>query len=351
MHRSRSRWATAPGLALAGLLTLSPCSRAESPYKVGPPNQSEVPSYVPETIGLRGTLNSVGSDTMDVVVFGWVQLYRKFHPNVRVTMEARSSLTACPALTSGAADIGPLARNPPYGDVVAFEKKFGYRPLLVRVGGGSYQRGDHSHAIAVYVNRANPIEQISLRQLDAIYSTSRRRGGESAVTTWGQLGLGGAWASRPIVAYAARRPNGIVDAFQDRALLAGTVQPSIHERANSPTQRVLDAVVEAVGADVNGIGYAGFAHATPAVKSLAIAETDDGPYVAGTLTTVQDQSYPLIRSIYIAINKPPGKPLRPIVREFLRLVLSREGQQVIADEGYFLPLPANLVSEELARLN
>jgi phosphate transport system substrate-binding protein len=219
------------------------------------------------------------------------------------------------------------------------------------VGGGAYEKGDRSHAIAVYVNRANPLERITLAQLDAIYSATRRRGSAAAVTTWGQLGLTGEWANHPIIAYAARRPNGIADAFQDRVLLTGDFKASIHERANSPTARVLDSVVDAVGADANGIGYAGFAQATSAVKALAVAETEAGPYVAGTLASVTDQSYPLTRFVYIAINKAPGKPLTPAVREFLRLVLSREGQQVLVEEGYFLPLPAAIVREELARLN
>ena len=315
------------------------------------PREDGVPHYVPELRGLTGTLNSVGSDTMDVVVFGWIQLFRKFHPNVRMTMEARSSLTACPALISGAADIGPMARTPPYGDVVAFEKKFGYKPLLIRVGGGSYEKDNHSPTIAVYVNRSNPLERITLAQLDAIYSASPRHGGQAAITTWSQLGLTGVWANRPVVAYAARRPNGIADAFQDRVLLAGPFKPTIHERANSPTERVLDSVVAAVAEDADGIGYAGFAHATSAVKALAVAETEAEPYVAGTLASVTDKSYPLARYVYIAINKAPGKPLPPGVREFLRLVLSREGQQVIADEGFFLPLPAAIVREELARLD
>jgi len=320
------------------------------PVRAVPVLDPGLPDYAPVAENLTGILHVVGSDTMDVVVFGWIQLFRKYHPGVHVTMEARSSLAACPALLSGAAHIGPMTRRPPAEDIAAFEAKFGYKPLILRVGGGSYAVEDHAHAIAVYVNSANPLQRLTLAQLDAIYSSLRKRGASAQIATWGQLGLTGEWADRPVVPYAARRPNGIVTAFQERVLLMGDFRATIRERTNAPQTRVLTAVVAAVAEDSNGIGYAGFAQGNSAVKSLPIAVTETGPYVAGTLETVIDQSYPLTRSIYIAINKAPGQALAPNVREFLRLVLSRPGQQIVEAEGNFLPLPAAIVSRELNKL-
>ena len=330
--------------AFCFLVANFPAMQAATPLDPG------LPDYVPVPQNLTGILHVVGSDTMDVVTFGWIQLFRKYHPNIHVTIEARSSLTACPALLSGAADLGTITRRPPDDDIAAFEAKFGYKPLILRVGGGSYAVEDHAHAIAVYVNRSNPIERLTLAQLDAIYSRERKLGAPAPILTWGQLGLTGEWADRPIVPYTARRPNGIVTAFQESVMLMGDFRVGIHERTNAPHTRVLTAVVAAVAEDPNGIGFAGFAQGNAEVKSLPIALTAEGPYVAGTLATALDQTYPLTRSIYIAINKPPGQPLAPNVQEFLRMVLSRPGQQVIAEEGNFLPLPAAIVKEQRKRL-
>jgi phosphate transport system substrate-binding protein len=309
-----------------------------------------LPPYVAPAQPIEGSLHSAGSDTMDVITFGWIQLFRRYCPRVHVTMEARSSLTALPALTAGAAEIGPMARQAPDQDTQAFVAKFGYQPLVLRVGGGAFDRIEHSHSIAIFVHRSNPLSGLTLAQLDALFSSTRLRGEPADLRTWGQLGLGGAWRDAPVHLYAVRRPNGIADAFRHIVLLGGKFKPTIRERDSRPEIRVLDAVVAAVAADSQGICFAGFHQQTPEVKPLAIARTAAGPWVRGALESVTDQSYPLTRFIYIAVNKPPGRPLSPPVREFLRLVLSDQGQRIIAEEGYFLPLPAPVVAEERAKL-
>ncbi|MCW5548650.1 MAG: substrate-binding domain-containing protein [Opitutaceae bacterium] len=299
---------------------------------------------------LQGGLHSVGSDSMDVITFHWIQLFRQIHPQVRVTMEARSSLTAAPALTTGLADMAPIGRELLPSELAMFRQKFGYDPLLIRVGSGSYATDNRTHALAVYVHRDNPLRGLTLAQLDAIFSTSNKRGHSGDIKTWGDLGLGGEWHDRPITLYAMRRPNGIVNFFQQRVLLGGEFKTTIRERTNSNDKGALSSVVESLENDPGGIGYAGFSHALPGVRAVELAEESAGPFVAGTPESVADRTYPLARWIYIAVNKPPGQALPPNVREFLRLVLSREGQRIVAQDGAYLPLSAEVVREEQARL-
>lgn len=310
---------------------------------------ADLPRYAPEQL-LKGRLHSVGADSMDVMTFGWIRMLRRAHPNLEITMEARSSLTAAPALTNGLADVAPIAREFLPSELAMFRQKFGYDPLLIRVASGSYATNNRSHALAVYVHRENPLRELTLAQLDAIFSSSRKRGHPTEIKVWGDIGLTGDWAYRPISIYSMRRPNGIVNFFQQRVLLEGDFKATLAERSNSSDQGALVAVTEAVAADIGGIGFAGFAHANDRVRALALAQSEGSPYVLGTPDSVSDQTYPLARWVYIAVNKPPSQPLPPQVREFLRLVLSYEGQRIVAQDDAFLPLPAVIVREELAKL-
>lgn len=341
--RPRPAWAALLALGLMAAVALEASVEGEKTL------DQSLPGFVPGP-PLQGKLHSVGADTMDVITFGWIQMFRRAYPEMEVTMEARSSLTAAPALINGLAEIAPVAQEFPPSEKAIFQQKFGYPPLLIRVAGGSYMTANRSHALAVYVHRDNPLRRLSLDQLDAIFSSSRKRG-HREVTTWGDLGLEGEWASRPITLYSIRRPNGIVNYFQHRVLQEGEFKATVRERANSNDSGALAAVVASIAADPGGIGYAGFAHATPAVRSLALAEKPEGPFIAGTLATVADHSYPLSRWIYIAVNRPPGQPLSPAVRAFLQLVLSRDGQAIVAQDVGFLPLPASVAHDELAKLD
>ncbi len=313
------------------------------------PWEQELPSYQPVP-GLNGLLHSVGADTMDEIVFDWIRAFRRLHPGLGMTMEARASLTAAPALTSGLADVAPVARELLPSEMAAFEQKFGYKPLAIRVAGGSYATQGRTHALAVIVHKDNPLARISLAQLDAIYSTTRKRGHPEALITWGQLGLTGEWADRPITAYGLRRPNGIVNFFQAKVMLGGEFRANINERMGTGYIEAFDAVMQSVAADPAGIAYARFDPAQPAVKALAVSAEPGGPFVAGTFENVRNQSYPLARTVHVYVNRAPGRPLDPRVREFLRFALSREGQRIVAGDGDFLPLPPRLIREELAKL-
>ena len=300
---------------------------------------------------LTGAVHSVGSNKMDVMTFGWIQFFRHCSPEVRLTIEARGLFTAAPALIAGTADVAPTSLPFTPRELAAFEQKYGYPPLILRVCGGSFDRAeDGSKALAIYVNRLNPIARMNLAQLDAIFSTTRKRGSPSDIATWGQLGLSGEWADRPITVYGSRLRSSQASAFQDLVLLHGEFKPSIREQGQEADDESLAAVVSAVARDPNAIGFAGFAQADPAVKTLAIGEMEDGPFVEGSFETVLRRTYPLARFGYVYVNRSPDRPLAPAVREFLRMILSKEGQQIVTADGVSQPLPDSIVQEERAKI-
>jgi phosphate transport system substrate-binding protein len=307
-----------------------------------------VPVYKPVS-ALSGHLQSVGADTMEALMKYWIEDFQKLYPNVKIDMEAKASGTAGPALTNGTADLGPVARETLPAEVQEFEKKFGYKPYAVRVAGGSYRTPGKTHAIAFFVSEKNPIEKLSYAQLDAIFSTTRNRGNKD-VTKWGDVGATGEWADKPIHLWGLIRPNGIAHFLEERVLNGGAWKSGIQERTTVGSLAALDATNQGVAADPYAIGYAGFGNVMPGVKPVALAENSSGPYYKGTFEEVLEQKYPLSRVIYIYINKAPGKPLDPKVREFLKFVLSAVGQADVVKEGVFLPLPLVTVKQELVKL-
>jgi phosphate transport system substrate-binding protein len=308
-----------------------------------------LPSY--RTIGsLSGDIRSVGADMMETLMKLWIDGFTKLYPNVHFTMEAEGSVTAGPALTTGKSDIGPVAREMLPNEAEPFKQKFGYEPFAVRVSGGSYRTAGNSHAIAFLVNKKNPITRLTYAQLDAIFSTTRKLGYKEDITTWGQLGLTGEWADKPIHLWSVKRPNGIAYFVQLRVFAGGEYKDGINERTTVGSLPALDAIAQGVAADPYAIGIAGFGNLTPDVKALALSEKQGGTYFTGTFDEVVDQKYPLSRVTYIYLNRPPGQPLDPKVREFLKYILSKEGQDTVLKEGIFLPLPAEMVKQELAKL-
>jgi phosphate transport system substrate-binding protein len=309
---------------------------------------SGVPEYKPVQ-GLSGSLRSVGADTMETLMRCWLEDFKKLYPNVTFEMEAKASGTAGPALTNGTADLGPVAREMLPDEEKAFQDKFGYKPFPVRVAGGSYRTPGKTHAIAFFVNQQNPIRQLTFDQIDSIYSTTRRRGYHE-VNKWGDVGAAGEFADKPIHLWGLIRPNGIAYFLQLRILEGGNYKSGIVERTTVGSLAALDAIVQGVARDPYAIGYAGFGNVTPGAKTIALAKNSSGPFYQGTFEEVLNQQYPLSRVIYIYVNKVPGKPLDPKIKEFLKFALSKKGQDDVVQEGVFLPLPPAMIEEELAKL-
>ncbi|HLG86743.1 MAG TPA: substrate-binding domain-containing protein [Alphaproteobacteria bacterium] len=303
-----------------------------------------LPAYVPPST-LSGNLTCAGGGTMQSLMQAWARRFEQLNPKAHIDVRSDSKLSAegFRAFLEGRIDCVTFVREPFPSELKAFREKFGHAPLLVPVAGGSYATRGGTHAIAIYVNAANPLTRLDLTQLDAIFSKTRRRGG-AEIDRWRQLGLTGAWADRPIHLYGMLRrrstgdPPGIVNYVEQRVLLGGKFRDDLKEQVDRPGETALEAIVHRIAEDPDGIGYSGFGYAAPGVKSLALAEFANGPYFTGNPTEVAHQDYPLSRSIYLMFD---GSARSPIVDELIRFVGSREGQQIVAnDPEGFLPLPA-----------
>ena len=310
------------GLALYGAVTLM----GAQAQQVDP----SLPAYQ-KVSGVSGNVNSVGSDTMNNMMALWAETFRKMYPNVKIQIEGKGSGTAPPALIAGTSQFGPMSRPMRTTEIDQFEAKYGYKPTQIRT---SYD------ALAVYVNKDNPLEKLTLAQVDAVFSKTRRRGGKGAAT-WGTLGLTGDWASRPISLYGRNSASGTYGFFKEHVLQNGDFKDEVKEQPGSAS------VVQGVTEDRFGVGYSGIGYKTSGVKALQLAEKDQ--FFDGAYANVTSGKYPLSRFLYLYVNKAPGKPLDPLVKEYLKLILSKEGQEVVVKDGY-LPLPASIVKEELAKL-
>ena len=285
--------------------------------------------------GVSGNLSSVGSDTLNNLMTLWAESFYKFYPNVKIQIEGKGSTTAPPALIAGTAQLGPMSRPMRGTEIDQFEKKFGYKPTPIRTA---------VDALAVFVNKDNPIKCLTMEQIDAVFSKSRRYGYKEDVKTWGQLGLTGDWANRPISLYGRNSASGTYGFFKEHALKNGDYKDEVKEQPGSAS------VVQGVTVDRYGIGYSGIGYATAGVRPVPIAEKEGAACVEATADNAYAGTYPLARFLYVYINKPPGKPLDPLTHEFVKFMVSKEGQEVVVKDGYF-PIPASIAKEETGKVN
>ncbi len=294
---------------------------------------SALPAYQPkEQVG--GSLISVGSDTLNNLMTFWTEKFRSWHPRVTVQVEGKGSGTAPPALIAGTAQLGPMSREMKLEELEAFERKFGYRPLEIRVA---------VDALAVFVHKDNPLQGLTLPQIDAIFSPTRRLGHPVAITEWGQLGVS-AWRGRPISLFGRNSASGTYGFFQERALGKGDFKPSVKEQPGSST------VIQGVASDPFALGYSAIGYLTSSVKALSISRPGAN-LAAPSYENCLNGSYPMARFLLIYVNKPPGKPLSPATLEFLKMILARDGQELVLKDHYY-PLPASLaqsITDSLAR--
>ena len=284
--------------------------------------------------GISGNASSIGSDTMNNLMALWLEGFRTFYPNVRIQIEGKGSSTAPPALIEGTAQFGPMSRPMKSTEEDKFEQQFGYKPTPMRTS---------LDALAVFVNKDNPIEGLSLPQVDAIFSKTRRGEYAKDIAVWGQLGLEGAWNGAPISLYGRNSASGTYGFFKDNALFKGDYKDEVKEQPGSAS------VVQGITADRFGIGYSGIGYVTSGVRIVPLAKKEGGAFKEGSLENVLNGSYPLGRFLYLYINKAPGKPLDPMVREFCRYIFSKEGQEVVIKDGY-MPVPFEVAQAELAKL-
>jgi phosphate transport system substrate-binding protein len=286
------------------------------------------------TSGVSGNISSVGSDSLNNLMTFWAEQFAKYYPNAKVQIEGKGSSTAPPALIGGTAQLGPMSREMKGTEIDQFEKKYGYKPVGLRTS---------VDALAVFVNKDNPIKCLSLAQVDAAFSKSRRRGAKDDAVTWGQLGLTGEWAAKPVSLYGRNSASGTYGFFKEHTLKNGDFKDSVKEQPGSAS------VVQGVTVDRFAMGYSGIGYATAGVRAVPLTEKDGGKCIEATADNAYSGAYPLARFLFVYVNKAPGKPLDPLVREFARLMLSREGQEAVVKDGYF-PLPAPVAKEELNKV-
>ena len=285
--------------------------------------------------GVSGKLSSVGSDTLANLMTFWAEEFKRQYPNVSIEIQAAGSSTAPPALTEGTSKMGPMSRKMKSKEIEAFEKKFGYKPTEIRVA---------IDALAVYVNKDNPIKGMTIPQVDAIFSATRKCGANADITNWGDMGLTGSWANRTVQLYGRNSVSGTYGYFKKKGLCKGDFKNSVNEQPGSAS------VVQSISSSLNGIGYSGIGYKTSGVKAVALSKKEGKPFVAATAENAINKTYPLSRYLYVYINKHPNKPVAPLEREFVKLMLSKAGQNVVIKDGY-IPLPAKVVAKELAKLN
>lgn len=284
--------------------------------------------------GVSGNLSSVGSDTLANLMTLWAESFKRNYPNVNIQIQAAGSSTAPPALTEATANIGPMSRKMKDKELDAFEKKYGYKPTAIPVA---------IDALAVYVNKDNPIEGMSIAQVDAIMSSTRKCGYPTDMATWGDAGLTGSWAAKSIQLYGRNSVSGTYGYFKKQALCKGDFKSNVNEQPGSAS------VVQSVSTSLNGIGYSGIGYKTSGVKAVALTKKEGSPFVAATPENALSGKYPLARFLYVYVNKKPNQALAPLEREFIKMVLSKQGQEIVIKDGY-IPLPAKVVNKTLTGL-
>ena len=285
--------------------------------------------------GVSGSIGSIGSDTLNNLLTLWAEGFRKQYPNVKIEIEGKGSSTAPPALIEGMALLGPMSRTMKNSEIDAFERKFRYKPTAIPVA---------IDALAVYVNKDNPVQGLTMAQLDAIFSKSRRWGHNENIQLWKQTGLNDDFGNSPISIYGRNSASGTYGFFKEHALKNGDYKDEVKEQPGSAS------VVQSVSEDQTGIGYSGIGYLTSNVRIVPLAEKEGAPFKEASQQNSDNGSYPLWRHLYLYVNKAPNKPLDLIVREFIKFIYSKEGQRLVVKDGFF-PLKADLIERELRKLD
>ncbi|MCX7104514.1 MAG: hypothetical protein RIS10_380 [Pseudomonadota bacterium] len=291
-----------------------------------------IPDYQ-KASGIAGNLSSVGSDTLANLMTLWAEEFSRQYPTVNVQIQAAGSSTAPPALTEGTSNLGPMSREMKDDELEAFEDKYGYKPTAVPVA---------IDALAVMVNKDNPIKGLTIPQVDAIFSSTLNCGYANDIETWGDAGVA-VWGSKSIQLYGRNSVSGTYGYFKENALCKGDFKSNVNEQPGSAS------VVQSVTTSKNGIGYSGMGYTTSGVRMVPLAKKEGEPFIAPTPENAISGTYPLTRYLYVYVNKKPNAPLPPLENEFMKMVLSKAGQEVVIKDGY-IPLPAGVVKRVIATL-
>jgi phosphate transport system substrate-binding protein len=310
--------------AIAAAMTMTSATKALD---------ESLPSYQPMN-GIAGELKSVGSDTLGNEMKGWAKGFMALYPTVKIEVEARGSATAPPALLQGVSQFGPMSRFMIGDEATAFEKKYGYKATGVRVA---------VDALAVYVNKDNPVRCLTLQQVDQIFSSTRKGSGGATIKTWGDVGMSGEWASKSIVLFGRNTISGTHEFFREAVLYGGDYKTEIKLETGS------EAVIADVSSDRFAIGYSGVGFRTDGVRAVPLATFGGRPCVEATEAATFGGRYPLARYLYVYVNKNPKEPLDALRAEFFKYILGKEGQEETVRGGFY-PITDEIRRAELNKL-
>jgi len=315
-------------LFIALLFCLSPTAKAQQTPNINTEYEQQqnaqasrtyrVPSYS-RMPGVAGKISSVGSDTLANLMTFWSQEFKTLYPQVGFQIQASGSSTAPPALIEGTATIGPMSRELKPSEIRDFTRVHGYPPTVLKVA---------MDAIAIFVDRRNPISGMTLQQVDAVFSQTQYCGSDTRIEQWSQLGVDEVGYRSPIRTYGRNSVSGTYGLFKIMALCDGDFKNTVNEQPGSAS------VVLSVASGTGAIGYAAYGYKTAGVRAVPLGETLDS-LIPLSIETVRNESYPFARFLYLVINKKPGEPLPTLEREFLRFILSKEGQAQVIRDGYF----------------
>ncbi len=320
-------------LTIAGVGLLSSQIAFVSSAQAAVQIDSKIPAYQ-KASGISGNISSVGSDTLANLMTLWAEEFKRLYPNVNVQIQAAGSSTAPPALTEGTSNFGPMSRKMKDKELQAFEKKFGYKPMAIPVA---------IDALAVYVHKDNPIKGLTIPQVDAIFSSTRKCGFKHNIDTWGDLGMTGAWKNRALQLFGRNSVSGTYGYFKKKALCKGDYKSTVNEQPGSAS------VVQSVSTSLNGIGYSGIGYKTSGIRTVPLTKKPGKPFIAASNKNVANGKYPLSRFLYVYVNKKPNKALSPLEREFIKMILSKSGQKVVVKDGY-VPLSSKIVRKYLNKI-
>ena len=268
---------------------------------------------------LSGILNSIGSDTLNNMMTFWGESFCKMYPKVKISVEGKGGATPPPALAYGRAQLGPMSRLMTESEIEMIEKNHGFKPSKIAV---AYE------SLAVFVNKDNPINSSSLEEIDAIFSKTRKFGYPKDISLWGDIGLEGELNKQKINILGRNSASGTYRYFKDFALKKGDFKDTVKEQAGSA------AVVRAISEDKMAIGYSGIGYIKPGVKALTLSHKKGDEAFECSYENIVSLKYPLSRKLYIYYIKNPDKPLGKLEKEFLKFVLSKEGQNIAIKDGY-----------------
>ena len=322
---------------------------------LGAQELDSLPQYKPG-LTVRGAIRIWGNDAMEGVARRWAEGFRQYQPDISFETRLMGTGTAMAGLYTGVADLAFMGRPSTPKEIMAFEWVFRYKPEALEILTGSLDVSGESPALGVFVHKDNPISGLTLEQLDAIFSCEHRRG-PASIRTWGELGLKGEWADKPITAYFYDAETGTASFFRD-VVLRGSYKwnwEHINEFRDlrTPDGSIYDSsrqIAEALTKDRYGIGVSTRRYALPELKLIRLASHEGGPYYLPTAENLVERKYPLTRVVYVYLNREPGKPLDPKLKEFLRYILSREGQAEVLSEKVFLHLCKEALLEQLNKL-